>query len=192
MPFARQPLADHRLVALHPVEPDPHPLAAGALEEVEVPLHPVMAVVGLDVDVPGDRVRQRLGVVPLDDDVGIVRLLIARLGLGERVEHGLVGGGIGGLVWSRRRALRRGSANRIRGAGGSAKTLGRSGAGAGTQARGTGPGWEPASTRRRRPGRRAEEERPDEASALRFGVHSGCIPRGGRRSEAVGRRRGAV
>ena len=62
--FALQPIPDHRLVSRHAVEPDVQSLASPALEELEVPLHPRVIVEGLDVDVPGDRVRQlgRVGI----------------------------------------------------------------------------------------------------------------------------------
>ncbi len=100
-----------RLVARHACEPDAHALAALALEEVEVVLDAVVLVVGIDVDVPGDRRgRERL-----------LRVVVRGAGIVECLEHRFVGGAVGGkpelggelLRWHQRIERGRGRQQRL-------------------------------------------------------------------------------
>ena len=97
-----QLVPDHCLVTGHPGEPDPHALARGALEEIEVVLDPGVRVVGLDVDIPGDRILQLVGAAVASGLTGSSNAGVASVGRGrgQCFQHVHVGRGIGGQAFN--------------------------------------------------------------------------------------------
>ena len=57
-----------------------HALARGALEEIEVVLDPGVRVVGLDVDIPGDRILQLVGAAVASGLTGSSNAGVASVG----------------------------------------------------------------------------------------------------------------